>query len=352
MNIQAAELRRFSNSCLVKAGVPEQEAQTITDTMVEADAKGIHSHGLMRLPIYVERFRRGLMLPAAHITVQREQGATAVLDGHGSAGQIVATKAMELAMDKAKRHGIGAVLAKNSNHFGIAAHYALKAARRDMIGVVLSNTAPLMPPTGGAEKVLGNNPLAIAAPTSGEFPLLLDMALSQAALGKIIHAQTRGVPIPEGWGADSSGRPTADPSAVLNGGFILPVGGPKGFGLALMIELMTGVLADSQFSKTIPSMYDLTQQQAISHLMLAIDVASFIEASRFQSLGDVLVSYVKQATRAEGVTELYAPGEIEFRLERKRLKEGIPLDEGVLRQLRGLASSLGVPAIQKTEPFH
>lgn len=349
MNIQASEMIRFSNSCLAHAGVPEQEAQTITNTMIEADAKGIHSHGLMRLPIYIQRIRHGLMLPVSNVTVQRNTNATAVLDGNFSAGQMVATKAMELAIAKAEQYGIGAVSAKNSNHFGIAAHYALKASRANMIGIVMSNTTPLMPPTGGAEKVLGNNPLAIAAPSNSAYPILLDMALSNVALGKILYAQTKGVPIPEGWGADSSGKPTTDPSAVLNGGFILPAGGPKGFGLALMIELLTGVLADGDFSKSIPSMYDLTQKQSIAHLMIVINVAHFIDIERFKSLAAVLSSYVKNAAKAEGVAELYVPGEIEFRQEEQRMTEGIPVDDRVLEELRALARSLGVAALNEAD---
>ncbi|MDF2725885.1 MAG: mdh, partial [Paenibacillus sp.] len=140
MNIQPSKLRQFSNACLNTAGVPEREAQTITETMIEADAKGIHSHGLLRLPIYIERIRHGLMLPIANVTLERDNKATAVLDGHGSAGQVVASKAMELAIAKAEQYGIGVVSAHNSNHFGIAAHYALKASRSNMIGIVMSNT--------------------------------------------------------------------------------------------------------------------------------------------------------------------------------------------------------------------
>jgi LDH2 family malate/lactate/ureidoglycolate dehydrogenase len=315
--------------------------------MIEADARGIHSHGLMRLPIYIQRIERGLIIPASNVVVVRENGATATLDANFSAGQVAAAQAMDLAIAKAEQYGIGAVSVRNSNHFGIAARYALTASRRNMAGIVMSNTAPLMPPTGGAEKILGNNPLAISVPTGNTYPLLLDMALSNAALGKILFAQTKGASIPEGWGADRQGKPTTDPAEVLNGGFILPVGGPKGFGLALMIELLTGVLADSQFSKMIPSMYDLTQKQSIAHFMLVINVAHFIDIDRFKQLAGLLSSYVKQAVKAEGVSELYLPGEIEFAAEEKRRQTGIPMEEQVLEQLRQLAESLQVPPLHE-----
>ena len=254
---------------------------------------------------------------------------------------------MDMAIEKANEYGIAAFEFKNSNHFGIAAHYALKAAENDMIAIVMSNTAPLMPPTGGAEKVLGNNPLAIAAPSSGKNPLLLDMALSNVALGKILFAKNKGTEIPEGWGSDKNGIPTTDPSSVLDGGFILPVGGPKGFGLALMVELLTGVLSGGDFSKMIPSMYDITQKQSISHLMIAINISSFMDVNTFKDLSETLGSYVKNAIKAPGVSELYLPGEIEFGVGEKRLKSGIPISEGVLEDLNKLATLMGVAPLSE-----
>lgn len=342
MTLSASALSEFSIRCLVAAGVPADEAALITATLIEADARGIHSHGLMRLPLYINRIRKGLNLPAARLETVSDHAATAVIDAHFSAGQVAAEHAIDLAIAKAREHGVGVVLVKNSNHFGIAAHYALKAAAAGMIGLAASNTTPLMPPTGGAEKILGNNPLAIAAPSDNRFPLLLDMALSNVALGKILYAKTGGKPIPEGWGADKHGKPTTDPAAVLDGGFMLPVGGPKGFGLAFMLELLTGVLGGEQFSKQIPSMFDLTRRQSIAHLMFVIDVSRFIDAARFKTLASLLSGYVKNAAKAEGVTELYLPGEIEFQTEAKRMTEGIPLDDKVLAELRDLAATLNI----------
>ncbi|MEH7239355.1 Ldh family oxidoreductase [Bacillus sp. JJ1562] len=342
MEFKVSTLSEFSNNVLMKAGVPSYEADTITRTMIEADSRGIHSHGLMRLPIYIERMQKGFIRKESKITVEKENKGTAVIDGHFSAGQVVATKAMDMAIEKANEYGIAAVSVKNSNHFGIAAHYALKAAENDMIAIVMSNTAPLMPPTGGAEKVLGNNPLAIAAPSSGNNPVLLDMALSNVALGKVLFAKNNGVEIPEGWGTDKNGIPTTDPASVLDGGFILPVGGPKGFGLALMVELLTGVLSGGDFSKMIPSMYDTTKKQSISHLMIAINISSFMDVNTFKDLSETLGSYVKNAVKAPGVSQLYLPGEIEFGVEENRLKSGIPISDGVLEDLAKLANTMNV----------
>lgn len=345
MDIQTTQLAEFSSRCLVKAGVPEHEAQIITETMIEADARGIHSHGLMRLPIYIQRIQKEYIRSVSHVIVEKDDKAIAVYDGDFSAGQVVATQAMEKAMEKAAEYGIGAVTVKNSNHFGIAAHYALMASKKNMIGIVMSNTAPLMPPIGGAEKVLGNNPLAIAAPTNNKYPLLLDMALSNVALGKILFAKAKGTSIPEGWGVDKDGKPTTDPSSVLNGGFILPMGGPKGFGLALMIEMLTGVLSGGEFSKMIPSMYDLTQKQSIGHFMLAINISSFMDVDRFKTMATILSSYVKDAVKASGVEELYLPGEIEFNIEEKRMQTGISISESVMDELNQLAATLQVPSL-------
>jgi LDH2 family malate/lactate/ureidoglycolate dehydrogenase len=185
-----------------------------------------------------------------------------------------------------------------------------------------------MPPIGGAEKVLGNNPLAFAAPTNNKYPLLLDMALSNVALGKIIFAQTKGISIPEGWGVDKDGNATTDPSAVLN-----------------MVELLTGVLSGGDFSKMIPSMYDLTQKQSIAHLMLVINISSFMNVDRFKTMATMLSSYVKDAVKASGVDELYLPGEIEFSVEEKRMQSGIPFSDNVLDDLRKLAGTLEVPTL-------
>lgn len=345
MNILPDKIADFANQCLARAGVPAEEAALITRTLIEADARGIHSHGVMRLPLYISRMQKELNRASAKIETVRDDAATALVDAHYSAGQVAGVRAMELAMAKAEKFGVGIVVVRNSNHFGIAAHYAMMAAEKNMIGIAATNTTPLMPPTGGAEKILGNNPLAIAAPSAGTFPILLDMAMSNAALGKILHAKTTGVPIPEGWGADQCGNPTTDPAAVLDGGFMLPVGGPKGFGLAFMIELLTGVLGGVQFSKTLPSMYDLGRKQSVSHFMLAIDVARFIEIGLFKQLAAQLSGYVKNAVKAEGVTELYQPGEIEFRKEKERMETGIPIDAKVVEELNTLAESLGVPAL-------
>jgi len=343
LNANIEMLSEFSIKCFTKLGMPEKDAKTVTETMVTADLRGIHSHGFIRLPIYVKRIQKGFIKADTEITVENETDTMALLNGNFSAGQVIGKKTMETAIEKAKKAGIGLAVAKNSNHFGIAAHYATMAAEQNMIGIVMSNVEPLMPAIGGAEKIIGNNPIAIAAPSKNEQnPIVLDMALSNAPLGKILVAQSKGDSIPDGWGVDKEGRPTNDPSDVLDGGFLYPVGGPKGFGLAIIAEILTGVLAGSQFSKDIPSMYDLQEKQSISHFMLAIDVSVFGAPEEFNDRMSILSSFVKNTRKASGVTETYLPGEIEFSRENNNRNIGIPIEENVLNDLKAVADELEI----------
>ncbi len=337
------QLKDFATECFAKVGVPQDEAVLVSTTLVEADARGIHSHGVMRLPIYVKRLRKGLVRPVAEVTLERETETTALLDGNYSIGQVVATRAMNLAIEKARRQGLGAVVIKSSGHFGIAARYALLACQRNMIGIAMSNTTPIMPAVGGAEKTIGNNPLAIAVPSNNQYPFVLDMALSSVALGKVLFAHAKGNSIPDDWGVDKNGVPTTDPSEVLEGGFVTPMAGPKGFGLALVIEALTSVLAGGPFAKMVPSMYDLTRQQALSHFMLVIDVSHFIPVDLFKERMSLLSTQVKESEKTKGVEQIFLPGEIEWSLQAEQIKaRSIPIEENTFRELKELASSLQV----------
>lgn len=342
MTIDLAKLQAFTTRCFVKTGVPEYEANLISRTLVEADARGIHSHGLMRLPIYIERMQKGYILSQARTTVETETNTTALLDGNFSAGQVVGTRAMELAIEKAESQGLGAVAVKNSNHFGTAAQYALMASHRNMIGIAMSNTAPILPAVGGADKTIGNNPLAIAVPSNNQYPFILDMAMSNVAMGKVFSARAKGTTIPDSWGVDKNGSPTTEPSEVIEGGSLMPMAGPKGFGLALVVEALTGVLSSGQFANQIPYMYDLTQRQGISHFMLVINVARFMEIELFKERMSALSMQVKEAEKADNVEEIFLPGEIELSLEAGRGREHMPIDESTLRELEALARKLQI----------
>ncbi|WP_370221691.1 Ldh family oxidoreductase [Cytobacillus sp.] len=342
MNINTEKIRQFSSQLLMKVNVPQDEAEIITEVLLEADLREIHSHGFLRLPIYVERIQKGLITNKVNLNAEQENPVLALLDGNYGAGQVVAYKAMEKSIEKAEESGIGLVAVKNSNHFGITAYYSLMAAKQDKIGIVISNVAPLMPAIGGAEKVIGNNPISIAAPSGEGDPIVLDMALSNTAFGKILFAKEKNQPIPEGWGVDAKGVPTTNPDDVINGGFLSPVGGPKGFGLALMAEILTGVLSGGHFSKMIPSMYDVNQKQSISHFMLTIDIKQLIPLEIYYSSVKQLVSYIRDSKKAEGTDHIYLPGEIEFLKEKRNKEAGVPMEEKTFNSLNELARTLGV----------
>jgi len=341
MYVDAVKLLDLSNKCLMQVGVPKDEASVISEVMLEADMREIHSHGFMRLPVYIERIQKGLIRSQSKITTENDSANMTLLDGHFSAGQVVASRSMEIAIEKAKNTGIGLAVVRNSNHFGIGSYYSMMAADAGMIGIVISNVAPLMPPVGGAEKVIGNNPISIAVPNDPE-PTVLDMALSSTAFGKILYAQENGQKIPEGWGLNSQGCPTTEPGEVINGGFLSPVGGPKGFGLALMAEMLTGVLSGGDFSKMIPSMYDLTKKQSISHFMLSIDINKIIPIEKFKASSSILSNFIKEAERSTETDNIYMPGEIEFLKSKANKKRGVPVEDNILNKLTELSKNLKV----------
>lgn len=347
MYIQQDKIYNFSIECFKKVGMSVEDAELITDTMLTADYREIHSHGFVRLPIYIERIQKEFINVNPVIQNINNNNSATLMDGDYGAGQVVGKKAMENSINKAKESGLGLTVVKNSNHFGIAAYYASLATQENMIGIVFSNVEPLMPVIGGAEKVIGNNPISIAAPSHyKKSPIILDMALSNVPLGKVIMAQTKGESIPKDWGVDKHGEKTDDPNAVINGGYLYPMGGPKGFGLALMTEILTGIISGGEYSKTIHSMYDLDEKQSISHFMLAIDISFFSELEGYLSKIENLTSFVKDSRKAPGIEETFLPGEIEFKKEKENKKNGVPVDEKVFKELQILAKDLEIDFIQ------
>lgn len=251
---------------------------------------------------------------------------------------------MEKAIERSDEHGVGLIAVRNSNHFGITAYYSLLAAQSEKIGLVISNVAPLMPAVGGKDKIIGNNPISIAAPAKDQ-PIILDMALSNTSFGKIIYHNEQGMEIPEDWGVDEEGRATNDPAKILNGGLLTAVGGPKGFGLAVMAEILTGVLSGGDFSKQIPSMYNTKRKQSISHFMLAIDIKQLIPLETYYSNINQLTGYIKGSSKADGVEDIFMPGEIEFAREKNNRVKGVPIEESLLDQLNSLAAELEIEGI-------
>jgi LDH2 family malate/lactate/ureidoglycolate dehydrogenase len=309
--------------------------------VVEGDLRGVESHGVLRLPAYVHRVQAGLMTATTELKVVRERGATILLDAQGGFGQVAGVLAMDHAIERARKHGVGFAAVRNANHFGIAAHYTMMALPHKMIGMAATNAAPSMAAWGGTAAVLGTNPICVAIPTGQDADIVLDMASSIVARGKIRFAASKGDSIPPGWALDADGRPTEDPQAALNG-TLLPIGGPKGYGLALVVDVLAGVLTGSDYSVHLSSVHDMSSQASVGFVMQAVDITAFADWSEYQKDMESLVSEIRNSPRAPDIDRIYLPGEIEWRTWRERKQSGIPVPVKVLERIHELASDLGV----------
>jgi LDH2 family malate/lactate/ureidoglycolate dehydrogenase len=327
---------------LEATGVSADSARTVAGALVDGDLRGIPSHGLMLLPMYVDRLRAGSVSTADRAEVVTDVGAVAVLDAGHALGQLTGDQAMALAVAKAREHGVGVVTVRHAFHFGGAFRYAEQATAAGCLGIAAANTRPLMPAPGGATRVVGNNPVAIGVPRRGASPLLLDMALSEAALGKIRLAQAEGRTIPPTWATDASGVPTTDPGAAI-AGMLLPMAGPKGYGLALMVDVLTGVLSGGAFGNRVQGMYaDVAVPNDCAHFFLALDVTAFGDVAVFDEAIAALVAQVTEGPTAPGVERLWLPGQREAEAAAAARAHGVGIDESVLDGLRKTAALVGV----------
>lgn len=321
-------------------GLPQEDAQIVADTLVEADLQGVSTHGTVRLSAYAQRLTAGGLNPRPEICVVRENVTSALLDADDGLGQVAAYRAAQMAVQKAAQAGMAVVSVRNSNHFGRAGYYSEWIARHEMIGVCMSNASPRLAPWGGKKPLLGNNPWSIAVPTGGD-PLVLDMANSVAAAGKIRQMAQRGEAIPEGWALDASGRPTTDPNQALQG-VLLPFGTYKGYGITLMVGILTGILSDGGWDNQVTPVDVLDQSQAESHLVSAIRIEDFMPAEVFKEKVAAVVNQVKDCPPAEGSPGVFVPGEIEHQKRSRALREGVPLPLSTCRMLADLARRFGV----------
>jgi LDH2 family malate/lactate/ureidoglycolate dehydrogenase/quinol monooxygenase YgiN len=344
-NVAAADLLALATDVLVRAGTSPDEAYVVANALVEADLRGMQSHGVLRIPIYVEKIRAGGFRAGQRGTIVRESSSTALLDGEDGLGQVISLRAMDLAIDKARATGIGAVGVRNSNHFGEAAHYVIRAVERDMIGLIATNGSPNMPALGGTTKMTGPLPFTAAVPVGSGSPFVIDAALGVTNRGKLIYMAERGERIPLGWGVDRDARPTDDPARVLDGGWILPIGGHKGFGITLFLEILSGVLTGARVGSEIRDLYSAprNQSQGLGHFCIAIDPSAFMLLDEFKARMDAMIGMIRSSKLAPGVRRMIIPGEPEVEAKRQRCIDGIPLATGVLDQLNALARELGSP---------
>jgi LDH2 family malate/lactate/ureidoglycolate dehydrogenase len=314
--------------------------------LVRADLRGVGTHGLLRLPGYLERLRRGLVNPRPRLSPKRIAPAAAALDGQNGFGFVIGTRAMTEAIALARKSGIGIVAARRSNHFGMAASYVLQALDAGFVSMVFTNASRSMPPWGGREALLGTSPLAAGAPGGKLAPFVLDMSPAVAARGKMRLAEKRGEKIPLGFALDAQGRPTTDPTEALKG-VVLPIGGPKGSGLAMLMDIFGGVLSGAACAGDVSDQYKvLDRPQNVGHFFLAMRPDLFVPKKEYRSRMDTLVERVRACPRAEGFDEILMPGEIEAREEDKRSRSGIPYGEGEVEALQAEAARAGIAKLE------
>jgi LDH2 family malate/lactate/ureidoglycolate dehydrogenase len=336
------QLQRWATRILGELGVAEAAAETTAASMVHANRRGLDSHGVVLLGVYVPRLRDGIIRGDAQPEIVHDRGALAVLEGHHALGAYAARIAIEWCCETAHRQGVAAAAVRNSSHFGAASFFSEFAARRGCIGVALTNSDPGMAPLGALAPILGTNPLAIAAPPSnGSIMPSLDIATSVVAQGRIVDASRAGSPIPEGWAMGTDGASTTDPDEALRNS-VLPMAGHKGFGLAFMIDVLAACLTGARISP------QLIAEEGVGHLMFAVDVAAVVGLDDYGRRLGLLIDAVHSAARAPGVSPFLIPGEREHAVAQQRA-HGIPIDGPTRRLLDAVSAECGVPELSGEE---
>jgi LDH2 family malate/lactate/ureidoglycolate dehydrogenase len=342
--VPAAELKRLSIAIFERSGTPTDAAQCVTDHLVEANLAGHDSHGVMRVPQYVDLIAAGKIVPDGRSRVVHEAAASAVIDGGMGFGQVIARDAMLLAVKKARVGGVGAVTARRCSHTGRIGTYTLMAAREGLIGIAMVNSGGAgqsVAPFGGIARRLSTNPISIAAPSNGPDPVMMDMASSVAPEGKVRVAFQAGKSLPQGWLADAEGKPTVDPGDFYRepGGSLQPVGGAvghKGFILGFMIDILAGILSGAGCSQAIPP------DPSDGMLAIALDVEQFTPLQGFRERVGELAAYVKSSPLAEGFERIHAPGEVETRQRDQRLRDGIFVEPSLWTQIEKICDRLKI----------
>ena len=334
-------LKEAVSAVLTGYGARESEATIVADSLVRAEMRGTDTHGLPYLKLLVERIDARMVSVPTCVTVVTDDGATALLDGGNGIGQVAGRAAMDLSLRKAREIGVGLTLVRNTNNLGFLAFYTMHAAEHGCVGITMGNANAAISPWGGADAFFGTNPLSIAVPGNGE-PVALDMSSSVVARGKIRRAQRLGEKIPMGWALDEAGMATDDPVAALKG-TLVPIGGPKGYGLALMIDVLAGMLSGSAFGRGIKSFHELLGPTGVGALTLAIDVARFMPLEQFKNLMHAYVAAIRNSRKAKGTARIYLPGEIEAEKEKTSMAHGIELAPAAIEMVNQLLEKLKSP---------
>ena len=340
----AAELRTFCAQALERSRAKPADAAVVADGLVAADLRGVHSHGALRVGIYVDRLRAGSINPGAELEIVRDSGAVVVADAQAGLGIAMAARAMDLAVARSCSHGIAAVSLRNGNHCGMLAFFAMRALAAGAVGVAVSNGDSLVAPWGARAKFLGTNPIAVAVPAGEEPPVVLDMATSVVAHGRIKGAADRGEAIPPDWAVDAGGSPTTDPVQALAGA-LLPFGGFKGSAISILIDLIAGLLPGGRSGPEIIPLYQrLSEPQGIGQLFVALNIDAFDTLDAFTRRVDETVRKIRALPTAAGVSRVILPGELEHLRAQDYQVHGIPLPSDAVAEVARTAALLGLVA--------
>lgn len=339
--IPPEQLLAFASAVYESAGMPADDAKLVADTLVQADLWGHQSHGVLRLPWYLARLKAGVCAAVAKPSFAVDAGAVAVIDGGDAMGQVLTAHAMKDAIRRAKAHGLAAVALRHSNHFGTALYYTLMAARAGCVAFLSTNASPAMAPWGGRKKTVGTNPWSWAAPAGRHAPMVLDIANTGVARGKIYLAKQKGEPIPSGWAIDANGAPTTDAAAAIEG-VILPMAGHKGYAIATVMDMLSGVLSGSAFGDAVAGPYQTDRKSGAGQMMIVLNIEVFQPLAEFNARMEALIAQLKSVPLAQGHDEIFYPGEIEARNEARNRAEGLSLPADTLDDLAKASRETGV----------
>jgi len=353
--IDAKTLENFMKDVFIGLGVPEEDAKIIADVLITSDLRGIDSHGFQRCKMYYDRIREGIYEVKTKIDIIKDGPTTALWDGNCGMGHVIAYRAMQAAIDKAKKYGLGAVAVRNSTHFGIAGYYSLMAIKEGMIGLAVTNARPSIPPTFGVEPMLGTNPLTIGAPTDEEFPFLLDCATSIIQRGKVELNNRIDKPLPENTVINDRGEIMTDAGKVLEEmlerkAALLPLGGKgeetagyKGYGYATVVELLSAALQEGIYLRDTLGIVENDQKRLkVGHFFLAININSFLGLNSFKKTAGNIMRDLRSSKKEPGAERIYTAGEKEYNAENERRKSGIPLNESLQEDIKNMQKELGL----------
>ena len=340
--IDPLRLIDFATAVYQSVGMPEPDARLVADTLVQADLWGHQSHGVLRLGWYLDRVRNKVMNPVTTPEFVVNAGSIAVIDGHDGVGHVLTRLAQNEAVKRAKAHGMGAVAVRNSNHFGTCMYYTMSGARDGCVMLLTSNGGPAMAPWGGRKKIVGTNPWSVATPAGRHAPFAVDMACTGVARGKIYLARQRREQIPLGWAINAAGEPTTDPQEAIDG-IILPMAGHKGYAIAAMVDVLSGVLTGSGFLSKVFSPYKTADKSNCGHLMVALNIEAFMPLAEFNERMEAWVAEVKSVPLAKGYDEVFYPGEMEANNDLKNRRDGLALPADTIADLERIAVETGIP---------